>query len=36
MSVTVTAPSTRYPPDGEKRALAYIEWRLAYIRAWAT
>ena len=34
MSVTVTAPSIRYPSGGEKRALAYIEWRLAGIRVW--
>lgn len=36
MGVTVTAPSIRFPSDGEKRALAYIEWRLACIRVWAT
>jgi hypothetical protein len=36
LSVTVTAPSIRYPSGGEKRALAYIEWRLACIRVWAT
>ena len=36
MSVTVTAQSNWYPSGGEKRALAYIEWRLACIRVWAT
>src|SRR5437762_4945883 len=35
MSVTVTAPSARYPSGGEDRAIAYIEWRLACIAVWA-
>jgi hypothetical protein len=33
MSVTVTPP-IRYASSGEKRALAYIEWRLACNRVW--
>ena len=36
MSQIVTAPSIRAPSAGEKRALAYIEWRLACIRVWTT
>ena len=35
MSQIVTAPSIRAPSAGEKRALAYIEWRLACIAVWA-
>jgi hypothetical protein len=34
VSVTVTAQSNWYPSGGEKRALGYIEWRLACIRVW--
>jgi hypothetical protein len=36
VSVTVTGPSAWQPSDGEQRALAYVEWRLACIRVWAT
>jgi hypothetical protein len=35
LDVTITAPAIRYPSGGEKRALAYIDWRLACIRVWA-
>jgi hypothetical protein len=31
MGATVTGPSVRDPSRGEKRALAYVEWRLACI-----
>lgn len=34
MSATVIAPSTRDTSRGEKRAFAYIEWRLACIAVW--
>ena len=35
MSQIVTAPSIRAPSASEKRALAYVEWRLACIAGWA-
>ena len=35
MSQIVTAPSIRAPSASEKRALAYVEWRLACIAVWA-
>ena len=35
MSQIVTAPSIRAPSAGEKRALAYVEWRLACVAVWA-
>jgi len=35
MGATVTPASVRDPSRGERRALAYVEWRLACIAVWA-